>query len=70
MTQTQIPYPQLRELLAHGAQLVEVLPPREYDELHLPQAISIPLRRSMRIPPPIWTAQRPSSCTAGTGSET
>ena len=44
MTSTQIPYPQLRELLAHGAQLVEVLPPREYSELHLPQAISIPLK--------------------------
>lgn len=44
MTYTQIPYPQLRELLAQGAQLVEVLPAREYDELHLPQAISIPLK--------------------------
>lgn len=44
MTRTQIPYPRLRELLAHGAQLVEVLPPREYDELHLPQAINIPLK--------------------------
>ena len=44
MTYTQIAYPQLRELLAQDAQLVEVLPPREYDELHLPQAISIPLK--------------------------
>ncbi|HZA26664.1 MAG TPA: rhodanese-like domain-containing protein [Actinomycetota bacterium] len=28
-----------------GAQLVEVLPPEEYDEEHLPGAINIPLRR-------------------------
>ena len=28
-----------------GAQLVEVLPREEYDEEHLPGAISIPLRR-------------------------
>ena len=27
------------------AQLVEVLPPEEYDEEHLPGAINIPLRR-------------------------
>jgi rhodanese-related sulfurtransferase len=44
MTYTQILYSQLRELLADGAQLVEVLPPAEYDELHLPGAINIPLK--------------------------
>lgn len=44
MTYTQILYPQLRELLQDGAQLVEVLPAAEYDELHLPGAISIPLK--------------------------
>ena len=44
MTYTQIPYPQLRELFGQGAQLVEVLPSREYDELHLPQAINVPLK--------------------------
>jgi rhodanese-related sulfurtransferase len=42
MTYTPILYPQLRELLQHGAQLVEVLPPAEYQELHLPAATSIP----------------------------
>jgi rhodanese-related sulfurtransferase len=41
---TQILYPQLRELLYQGAQLVEVLPPAEYTELHLPGAVSIPLK--------------------------
>jgi rhodanese-related sulfurtransferase len=44
MSYTQILYPRLRELLDHGTQLVEVLPPAEYDELHLPGAISIPLK--------------------------
>lgn len=32
-----------RLLAAEGAQLVEVLPPGEYDEEHLPSAINIPL---------------------------
>jgi rhodanese-related sulfurtransferase len=32
-------------LLAEGAQLVEVLPPAEYAEEHLPDAISLPLRQ-------------------------
>jgi rhodanese-related sulfurtransferase len=41
---TQILYPRLRELLDRDAQLVEVLPPGEYNELHLPGAINIPLK--------------------------
>jgi rhodanese-related sulfurtransferase len=45
VTYTQILYPQLRELLAEAdTQLVEVLPPAEYEELHIPGAISIPLK--------------------------
>jgi hypothetical protein len=36
--------PRLKELIAEGAQLVEVLPPEEYAELHLPGAVSIPLK--------------------------
>jgi rhodanese-related sulfurtransferase len=35
----------LRELVAAGAQLVEVLPEGEYREEHLPGAISIPLKK-------------------------
>ncbi len=35
---------EVRALLAKGAQLVEVLPPAEYDEEHLPGAINIPLK--------------------------
>ena len=41
---TRIDLPALRELLATGAQLVEVLPGAEYTEQHLPDAISIPLK--------------------------
>lgn len=44
MTYTQILHARLRELLDGGAQLVEVLPTTEYEELHLPAAISIPLK--------------------------
>jgi len=36
---------QVRDLTAGGAQLVEVLPPAEYEERHLPGALSIPLQR-------------------------
>lgn len=34
----------VRELLQRSAQLVEVLPQEEYDELHLPGAINLPLK--------------------------
>ena len=36
---------EVQRLLRDGAQLVEVLPPEEYDEEHIPGAINIPLRR-------------------------
>ena len=35
---------EVRELLEKGAQLVEVLPREEYEEEHLPGAVSIPLK--------------------------
>jgi rhodanese-related sulfurtransferase len=35
----------LRELIADGAQLAEVLPEREYREAHLPGALNIPLKQ-------------------------
>jgi rhodanese-related sulfurtransferase len=41
---TEVDLPALDRLLASGAQLVEVLPAKEFDEEHLPGAISIPLR--------------------------
>ena len=42
---TRIENDQLQELLAGGAQLVEVLPSEEYEEQHLPGAVSIPLKQ-------------------------
>ena len=41
---TTIDWRQTQELLAAGAQLVEVLPAGEYAEAHLPAAINIPLK--------------------------
>ena len=35
---------QVRELLDGGGQLLEVLPHEEYEEQHLPGAISLPLK--------------------------
>jgi rhodanese-related sulfurtransferase len=45
MTVTTVDLDGLRQLLAGGAQLVEVLPGEEYEELHLPGAINIPLKQ-------------------------
>ena len=42
---TEIGRSEVQRLVEGGAQLVEVLPPDEYEEDHLPGAISIPLRR-------------------------
>ena len=36
---------QVRRLMAQGAQIIDVLPAREYGEEHLPGAINLPLRR-------------------------
>jgi rhodanese-related sulfurtransferase len=40
---TEIGLNRLRALLADGAQLVEVLPAKEYGQAHLPGAINLPL---------------------------
>ena len=39
-----IGFKRVRQLVGQGAQLVEVLPRGEYEEQHLPGAISIPLK--------------------------
>ncbi len=36
---------ELRRLMEQGVQLVEVLPPKEYEEGHLPGAVNLPLRK-------------------------
>ncbi len=38
----------VQRLLTEGAQLVEVLPPAEYEEEHLPGAINLPLKELTR----------------------
>ena len=42
---TEIYLAELDRLLASRAQLVEVLPAKEFEEEHLPGAMSIPLKR-------------------------
>lgn len=42
---TEIGRSEVQRLVEQGAQLVEVLPADEYEEDHLPGAISLPLRR-------------------------
>ncbi len=41
---TSIHRDELRRLLETGAQLVEVLPSAEYEDVHLPDAIGLPLK--------------------------
>ena len=48
MTPVPIERTRLQELVADGAQLVEVLPREEYDERHLPGAINLPLKELNR----------------------
>ena len=43
MTVTTINIADLHELIASGAQVVEVLPGEDYEKLHVPGAISLPL---------------------------
>jgi phage shock protein E len=45
---TEIDSGRVQELTAGGAQLVEVLPREDYEEEHLPGAISIPLKELYR----------------------
>ena len=41
---TSINRDEVQRLIGEGAHLVEVLPPTEYEEMHLPGAINIPLK--------------------------
>jgi rhodanese-related sulfurtransferase len=44
----EINSPRVQELVDHGANLLEVLPEKEYEEEHLPRAINIPLKHLNR----------------------
>ncbi len=50
---------ELEELLARGAQLVEALAEEEYEEGHLPGAISLPLKQLTRERASMLDRQRP-----------
>jgi rhodanese-related sulfurtransferase len=50
---------EVQTLLTAGAQLVEVLPAKEYGEDHLPRAISLPLRKLETEARTILDAERP-----------
>ena len=41
---TSIDRGDVQRLMGEGAQLVEVLPPAMYEEMHLPAAVNIPLK--------------------------
>jgi rhodanese-related sulfurtransferase len=49
----------VQELLAQGAQLVEVLPRDEFEEEHLPGAINMPLRKLEEDAPRALDPSRP-----------
>ncbi len=42
---TNVDREEVQRLVAEGAQLVEVLPPAEYGQEHIPGAINIPLKK-------------------------
>lgn len=48
MTPVAVERSKLQELLAVGAQLVEVLPRDEYEDAHLPGAVNLPLKELNR----------------------
>ena len=50
---------QLQQLLTQGAQLIEVLPPAEYAEAHLPGAGNLPLKQLTRQTAAQLDPQRP-----------
>jgi rhodanese-related sulfurtransferase len=50
---------QVRRLMEAGAQLVDVLPAREYGEDHLPGAINLPLRKIEAEATRVLDATRP-----------
>ncbi len=60
---TEIQRDDVRRLLDEGAQLVEVLPAKEYQEEHLPGAINVPLRHLDRQAAARLSPNRPPSGT-------
>ena len=55
----QIGRDEVRRLIEEGAQLVEVLPEREYLEEHLPGAVNIPLKKMSAETVSVLERERP-----------
>jgi rhodanese-related sulfurtransferase len=67
---TGIELDELQRLLANDAQLVEVLPCDEYEDMHLPGAVHLPLKELDRDTANGWIRGARWSSIAGTPSET
>ena len=55
-------------MIGEGAHLVEVLPPTEYEEMHLPGAMNIPLKTRLRFAWRYVRAMLQDSATSGLAS--
>lgn len=56
---TNIDREEVQRLVAKGAQLVEVLPPDEYGQEHIPGAINIPLKKLDKVTTAVLRPERP-----------
>lgn len=56
---TEVSLTEVQRLIDDGAQLVETLPANEYDEEHLPGAISMPLKELTPERASVLDAARP-----------
>ncbi|MCH7522701.1 MAG: rhodanese-like domain-containing protein [Chloroflexi bacterium] len=65
---TNIDRDDVQRLMREGAQLIEVLPPTEYEEMHLPGAMNIPLKRRLRSARRYVRATLQDSATSGSAS--
>ena len=50
---------EVQRLIARGAQVVDALPAHEYNPVHLPGAIHLPLRKVLTDAPRKLTRERP-----------
>ncbi|HEY8737275.1 MAG TPA: rhodanese-like domain-containing protein [Candidatus Dormibacteraeota bacterium] len=49
----------MKQLMSQGAQLVEVLPPGDYDWLHIPGAVNLPLKELAKRAPAALDPSQP-----------
>jgi rhodanese-related sulfurtransferase len=56
---TEIGREEVRRLLDAGAQLVDVMPAKEYQQAHLPSAVNVPLTRLGRAATSALDKDRP-----------